>query len=254
METDFLHYLIICPLVFLGGFVDAIAGGGGLISLPAYFLAGIPAHFALGTNKLSSLMGTAIATGRLWKAGCIEGKRALPAVMAALVGSSLGARLALLIPTQWFQFLLAVLLPVVAFFVVFRRTSVRTEEAPMSEKRRLVILTVSALVCGTYDGFYGPGCGTFMLLAFTLWAKLDVRRANGEVKVVNLASNTAAFVTFLLTGNVMWVLGLTAGVFGIAGNYLGAGLALKKGASVTRPIIVTVLVLLLIKTGLDFFT
>lgn len=103
MEADILHYLIICPLVFLGGFVDAIAGGGGLISLPAYFLAGIPAHLALGTNKLSSLMGTAMATGRLWRAGCIEGKRALPAVVAALIGSSLGARMALLIPAQWFQ-------------------------------------------------------------------------------------------------------------------------------------------------------
>ena len=100
MEADILHYLIICPLVFLGGFVDAIAGGGGLISLPAYFLAGIPAHLALGTNKLSSLMGTAIATGRLWRAGCVEGKRALPAVVAALIGSSMGARLALLIPAQ----------------------------------------------------------------------------------------------------------------------------------------------------------
>ena len=103
MEADIRHYLFICPLGSLGGFVDAIAGGGGLISLPAYFLAGIPAHLALGTNKLSSLMGTAIATGRLWRAGCVEGKRALPAVVAALIGSSLGARLALLIPAQWFQ-------------------------------------------------------------------------------------------------------------------------------------------------------
>ena len=252
MEADILHYLIICPLVFLGGFVDAIAGGGGLISLPAYFLAGIPAHLALGTNKLSSLMGTSIATGRLWRAGCVEGKRALPAVVAALIGSSLGARLALLIPAQWFELFLAVLLPVVAFFVVFRRTAIRAEEAPMPEKRRLMILTISALICGTYDGFYGPGCGTFMLLAFTLWAKLDVRRANGEVKAVNLASNTAAFVTFLLSGNVMWTLGVTAGIFGIVGNYLGAGLVLNKGAVVVRPIIVTVLVLLLVKTGWDF--
>ena len=91
-----------------------------------------------------------------------------------------------------------------------------------------------------------------MLLAFTLWAKLDVRRANGEVKAVNLASNTAAFVTFLLSGNVMWTLGVTAGIFGIVGNYLGAGLVLNKGAVVVRPIIVTVLVLLLVKTGWDF--
>ena len=160
--------------------------------------------------------------------------------------------MALLIPAQWFQLFLAVLLPIVAFFVVFRRTAIRAEEAPMPEKRRLMILTASALICGTYDGFYGPGCGTLMLLAFTLWAKLDVRRANGEVKAVNLASNTAAFVTFLLSGNVMWTLGVTAGIFGIVGNYLGAGLVLNKGAVVVRPIIVTVLVLLLVKTGWDF--
>ena len=253
MEADLTMYLIVCPLVFLGGLVDAAAGGGGLITLPAYFLAGIPAHLALGTNKLSGMMGTAIATGRLWMAGFIDWRWALPGVVMALLGSAIGAKLALLVPEHWFQLVLAVVLPVVAFFVLAKRSGLSAQLGDMPARRRLLRLMGAALICGAYDGFYGPGAGTFMLLACSLWAKLDIRRASGEVKAMNLASNVAAFVTFVTSGQVFWTLGLAAGVFGILGNYLGAGLVLKKGASAVRPIIVCVLALLFVKTAWDFF-
>ncbi len=252
MEAELTQYLIVCPLIFIGGFVDAIAGGGGLITLPAYLLAGVPAHLALGTNKLSGMMGTSIATGRLWAAGCINVKWAVPGIVMALLGSALGARLALMVPEHWFQLLLAVLLPVIAFFVVFKRTAISAQAGEMPEKRRLLILAAAAFLCGTYDGFYGPGAGTFMLLACSLWARLDVRSANGEVKAMNLASNVAAFVTFMMSGNILWTLGLAAGLFGIAGNYVGAGLVLNQGTKVVRPIIVIVLALLFVKTAWDF--
>lgn len=254
MQADITQYFIICPLIFLGGLVDAVAGGGGLISLPAYLLAGVPPHLALGTNKLSGMMGTAIATGRLWRAGCIRWKWALPAVAASLAGSSLGSHLALLVPENWFQILLTVLLPVVAFFVLFKKKVIRSEASEMVDSRRILFLCLAALLCGTYDGFYGPGAGTFMLLACSLWAGLDIRNANGQVKAMNLASNLAAFTTFMLSGNVLWGLGLVAGLFGIAGNYMGAGLMLKKGTDIVRPIIVVVLTLLFVKTAWDFFS
>lgn len=248
MELDLITFLIVCPLVFLGALVDAVAGGGGLIALPAYLLAGVPAHMALGTNKCSSCLGTVVSAFRLWRAGYLHVGAALPAVACAFLGSIAGAKAALLVPEHVFQILLVVMLPFAAFFV-FRKKAIPAEREPMDERRRMMIIALSALVCGAYDGFYGPGAGTFMLLAFTFWGRLGVKEASGEMKAVNLASNTAAFVTFAVTGEVIWALGLTAALFGIAGHYIGAGLVIKNGTRIVRPIIAVVLAILFVKTG-----
>lgn len=247
---DPITLLIVCPLVFLGGFVDAIAGGGGIITLPAYLMAGVPAHVALATNKLSSAVGTCVSTARLARGGYIDARLALPAVACALVGSPVGARLALLVPEDAFRFVLMLALPIVAVFVL-RKKSLRPETLPMPRARRLALLCASALVCGIYDGFYGPGTGTFLLLLFSGAARLGIRDASGEMKAVNLASNVAALVTFALAGQVWWTLGLVAGAFGIAGHYLGAGRVLHDGTRIVRPIIAVVLVLLFAKTALE---
>ena len=122
-------------------------------------------------------------------------------------------------------------------------------EGIITARKQLVILCIASLICGAYDGFYGPGAGTFMLLAFTLWAKMGVRSASGTMKAVNLASNIAAFATFALSGEVIWLLGLTAGIFGIAGHYIGAGLVLQNGTKIVRPIIGAVLAVLFVKTA-----
>ena len=129
MEITALQFMIICPLVFLAGFVDAVAGGGGLISLPAYMIAGLPVHMAIGTNKLSSGMGTALATWRFARNGYIIWKQAALCVLCALLGSSAGANLALMISDEYFKVIMLVILPVTAFYVM-RGHPLDTQKTP----------------------------------------------------------------------------------------------------------------------------
>ena len=171
--------------------------------------------------------------------------------MRAVAGSVVGAKLALLTPDSIFQILLVVALPFVAFAVLRKRTLDAPEDAEISPRKQYVIVTVSSLLIGAYDGFYGPGTGTFMLIAFTAAAKLPVKHASGEVKVANLASNVAALITFFMHGAVWLSLGLAAAVFSIVGNYLGAGMVMKDGTKIVRPIIIVVLSLLFVKVVFD---
>ncbi len=251
LPFDLSALLIICPLVFLAGFVDAIAGGGGLISLPAYLLAGIPPVTAVGTNKLASAIGTATATFRLWRGGYVSFRKAAPAGIAAIAGSLIGARLALIAPEEVFRMLLIVALPIAAAFVMRKRTLRDETDHTMSHGRRMAIVVTFAFLLGGYDGFYGPGTGTFMLIAFTAVARMSVKEASGEMKVANLASNIAALAMFASNGATLIALGLIAAVFQTLGSYLGAGRVMKDGTRIVRPIIVAVLILLFAKVILE---
>ena len=171
---------------------------------------------------------------------------ALPAVVLALTGSALGTRLQLLIDEKYLQLLLLIVLPVVAF-VVLRQRSFPEEPGEISPKKQAAVVLAAALLIGSYDGFYGPGTGTFLLLIFTRWGKMDVRTAGGNVKVVNLASGLSSMVTAMLHGQVFWQLGLIATVASFAGHFVGAGLAIKNGSRIVRPVVLVVLVLLAVK-------
>lgn len=242
------QYLIVCPLVFLAGFVDSIAGGGGLISLPAYLAAGIPPHLAIGTNKMGSTMGTVISTARFAKNGYIKVKLSLLAALFAMIGSTFGAHLSMLASERILKGMMLVALPVVAFYVLKNKNlGDRQESSDLPERMMFLITMGAALVIGCYDGFYGPGTGTFLLLILTGMAKMDVRSASGTTKVINLSSNIAALVTFLINGKVLIPLGLASGLFCIAGHYIGAGLVVKNGLKVVRPVVLVVLVCLFVK-------
>ncbi len=247
MIPDAKTFLIICPFVFLAGFVDAVGGGGGLISLPAYLIAGLPAHQAIATNKLSACCGTALATFRFARQGFIRWRTALPCVAAAIAGAWCGAHLSLLVDSEALMKVLYVILPLTALLVLRKDTfRDRTEAAPPDRRTALIAAAVS-LVIGVYDGFYGPGTGTFLIIAFSLLARMDVRSANGQCKAVNLATNVTSLIVFLRSGQTLVALGLAAAVCNMAGGWLGAGLALKSGAKITRPVILLVLALLLLK-------
>ena len=246
-------FLIICPLLFLAGFVDSIGGGGGIISLPAYLIAGLPSHMAIATNKLSSACGSSLTTVRFLRHGLINVRLAVPSVIAALIGSSLGARLSLLVSEEILKYILFAVLPVAAFFVLNRHLfQDRGQGKALADRRTLIICILSALMIGGYDGFYGPGTGTFLIIAFTVFARMSVSAANAQAKVINLTSNLASLAVYLLHGQVLVLLGLAGAVCNMAGNYLGSGLALSRGSRIMRPIILCVLLLLLLKILFDF--
>ena len=247
MELHMTTFLIVCPLVFLAGFVDAIGGGGGLISLPAYYLAGVPIHHAIATNKLSSATGTLISTIRIGKSVKIRWKLIAAAVVMALIGSYLGTRLSILTDEKILRQVLLIVLPVVAFFVLRKNSLISEKTERLEPKKEQLIVWTSALIIGTYDGFYGPGTGTFLLIMFMGLAHLTSMESAAYTKILNLSSNVCSMVTFLLGGHILLLLGLTASVFSIAGHYVGAGMVLKNGTKVIRPIILVVLALLFIK-------
>lgn len=248
MELTLQTFLIVCPLVFLAGLVDAIGGGGGLISLPAYLIAGLPPHVAVATNKLSSPFGTALATYRFIRAGLVNFKLAIPSVLAAIIGSSIGAHISLMIPETAMRYVLLVVLPVSAFLVLNKNLfNDHGSDIVTLDRRTYLTATIAAFIIGIYDGFYGPGTGTFLIIAFTIFAKLDLRTANAQAKVINLTTNLTALIIFLANGQVLLPLGLAAAACNMVGGYIGAGLVMKNGAKIAKPSIILVLILLSLK-------
>ena len=252
MELSLPMVLIVVAGVFLASFMDGVAGGGGIISVPTYFLAGLPSHLALGTNKLSSCIGTAVSTGRFIRGGYVNWKLGVPSIVLALLGAALGTRLQLMVDERVLQYLLLAVLPVVAL-VVLRQRSLPEEAGDIAPGRQAAIVLAASLIVGAYDGFYGPGTGTFLVLIFCTLGKLDLRTASGNVKLVNLSSNIGALTTSLWNGKVFLALGLIGAVASVAGHWLGSGLAIKDGSKIVKPAILVVLVLLAVKVIADLF-
>ena len=243
---------IILPFIFLGGLIDSIAGGGGLISLPAYMAAGLPPHNVLGNNKFSSFFGTLFASIRYYQHGLIDLPVALLSAFFALIGSFSGTRAVLLIDPRFLRYILLGLLPLVTAITLFHTGLGRRKTVDNARPRRRFSLAVLAGAgIGFYDGFFGPGTGIFLILFYTLVMKYDLVTANANTKVVNLASNFAALVAFILSGKVLWAIGVPAAVCGIAGNLIGARLVLLRGAKIIRPILVLAQVMLFAKVLYD---
>lgn len=250
MNLTIFCYLIVCPFVFLSGFVDAIAGGGGLISLPAYLLIGLPAHTAIGTNKLSSAMGTTISTIKYGMNGYINWKTGIFCIICALCGSWTGSSVALFLPDNVFKIVMIILLPFIAFYVL-KNKNFESDKEPYPVKKTIALCMAIAFIIGLYDGFYGPGTGTFLMILLTAVARISLNEAAGTTKIINLTSNLTALVVFLVNGKPLILLGFVAGLFSVAGNYLGARLFTKNGAKIARPITIGVISLLFVKIIID---
>ena len=239
-----MQLLILCPMCFVAGFIDSIAGGGGLISVPAYLLTGIPAHMAVGTNKLSASFATLTATIRYAAGKKIHYASALCAVPSAIGLSFLGARATLFFDDRTFRVILLVILPAVAVFTIWKKRLFEEDRLDRLSPKALALLSVLlGGVVGFYDGFFGPGTGMFLTLGFSALGFSAVNAA-GNARLVNLASGMAALASFWMSGHVMPALGLPAMAFGMAGSLLGSHFAVKLGVKIIRPVFVGVVALL----------
>ena len=236
----------LCAMVFLAGFVDAAAGGGGLIALPAYLATGMPVHFVYGCNKFSSAVGTTFSTARFFKNGALDLKVGLLAAAGSFVGSGLASQFVLLLPEKNLKLLLLVMLPIAAIVIFTQRTKDEEDRSHLLPQGKKIALALAiGFFVGAYDGLLGPGTGTFAILAFCAIMGYDLRSACGNAKLLNLASNYASVVTMVLAGKILYAIAVPAAVCGIFGHILGSGFAIKKGAKFIRPMLMVVLCLLL---------
>lgn len=252
MELTLSMFLIVCPFAFLAGFVDSIGGGGGLISIPAYLLAGLPAHETIYTNRLSACLGTITATIRYCKNHYIDYGLAVVGIATAALGGLSGANLALWVNETIFKILLIILLPLVAMYVLLKKDLEPKKDTPaISKRKQYFIVSTASFFIAMYAGFYGPCSGTFLILVYSACAKMDILKAEGNAKLINMVADICSLSVFLWHGVVLIPLGLAAAVFSIAGNYIGAGVVMKNGYKVIRVVIFSVLLLLFLKIAVE---
>ena len=237
----------------LAGFIDAVAGGGGLVQVPALFNA-LPAESPatiFGTNKGSSIFGTANATWRYSRKIEIPWSLAVPAALSAFVFSFLGAATVAWLPKDIVRPLVLVMMVLVVVYTAIKPDfgAVQGRKVSVHRERPLAIVVGAAL--GFYDGFFGPGAGSFMIFAFVGLFGLDFLRASSAAKVVNLATNAAALSFFIPTGHMLWTIALTMALFNIAGAFVGTRLAMRHGSGFVRAVFLVVSTILIAKFGYD---
>ena len=245
-------YSILLPLVFFAGFVDSVAGGGGLISLPAYLFAGLPIHVAYGTNKMAASFGTGIAVRQFAKNGSIRLRPALIAAAGAIVGGWFGAHLVMLLSAEAVQIMMMICLPVVAVFMMTRKQLGNDENNFREQCKENLISAAVGIGVGVYDGLFGPGTGTFLLMCFTTFLGYSMVTATANAKVVNLASNIGALITYILGGKVLYAIGIPCILCAALGNFIGSRMAIKQGSRFIRPVMTFVVAGLFLKILLDF--
>lgn len=243
--------MVLMLVAFAAGIIDGIAGGGGMLNVPALMLAGLDPVGAVATNKVQGTFGVAAATRSFARAGLIDFRAMRPAVIAAVTGAMLGAVGAQIIPSHYLRLIVPFLLIALALFVATSRKLTDAEA-----QQRVPMLTFAAgfaAPIGFYDGFFGPGGGTFYFIALVTLLGQGVTRAAGNAKLLNLASNAGSLALYAVSGVIWWGVGIALGVASYAGAHVGARLAMKKGAQLIKPLVIVVALALAVRllTGAD---
>ncbi|BBN88529.1 MULTISPECIES: sulfite exporter TauE/SafE family protein [unclassified Azospira] len=249
-----INWFLLAPAAFFAGMVDAVVGGGGLIQIPVllsqFSQTAIPTLF--GTNKVSSIAGTGASLWRYARAVPIPWAVVLPATLAALVGAWLGAAVVAWLPREAMRPLVLVLMLAVAIYTFRRKDfghSASRELVPADRWRGALL----GLTIGFYDGFFGPGTGSFLIFGFVRLFGMDFLKASASAKVINAATNLSAIAFFASHGPILWTVGLIMAACNLAGAQVGTLLALKRGAGFVRQAFLVVVAVLIVKLAWDMF-
>jgi len=243
MSLSIFSIAILAVVSFTAGFIDSIAGGGGLLTLPSYLIAGIPPHYALGTNKFQGTIGTCVAVLNYIRGGHVRLKIILAGILFVLGGSFIGSRMILHFDQAAAGKIIILLLPagVAATLLPKKKGS---EKHRLTLKDNFLLIPMIGFIIGFYDGFFGPGTGAFLAISFHIFLKLDLIEATANAKVFNLLSNTGGLAGFIIGGTVLFKIGIPLAASNMLGNYLGSHLAIRKGDGVIRFFLTVVLLIL----------
>lgn len=240
---------LLAAAAFVAGFVDSIAGGGGLITVPALLLAGFSPVEALGTNKLQGLFGSGSATITYAAKGHVDVRRQLPSAFMSFLGSIAGALLATVLPGKLLSLVLPFVLVAIALYFALKPNMNDVDRAERMSPFLFGLVIVP--VVGFYDGVFGPGAGSFFMLAFVALAGYGVLKATAHTKLLNFASNIGAFIVFAFVGVISWKVGIVMGVAQFLGARVGAHMAIKNGARLIKPLLVVTCIALAVKLLMD---
>jgi uncharacterized membrane protein YfcA len=246
-----LEIALLTLVALVAGAVDAIAGGGGLLTVPAILWTGLPPHLALGTNKGQSVFGSFAALARFARGGLVDARRARVTFPMGLAGSLAGAGLVLATPPSALRPIVLALLAFAALFVGLRRGAPPRLADARPPRHASLVAAAIALAIGAYDGFFGPGTGTFLIVAFAALLGDGLAHASASAKVVNFASNLAALALFASRGVVVWRIALPMAAAQLAGGWIGAHLAIRRGDALVRRVVVVVALGLAAKLAWD---
>jgi uncharacterized membrane protein YfcA len=237
MDIGFDTIALLALVALLGGLVDSIAGGGGLLVMPALLWTGMSPLQALATNKLQAVFGTATACTRFAKAGLIEWRPLLPALALTFAGACGGAITVQMIDARWLKLIVPVLLVLAALYFLL---SPRMDDSDAHKRLTLIGYVPIACAIGFYDGFFGPGTGSFFAVSLVALAGMGLTRATAHTKALNFTTNVASVLLFAFSGHMLWLVGFAMAVGQIVGASLGSHLALRHGARLIRPLLVII--------------
>ena len=251
MEFDLLSYNVFFVAAFLGGFIDAIAGGGGLITLPAIMAMGVPPHLALGTNKLQGVFGSFTATLNFTKKGLINYKECFIGIVFTFIGALIGATLILFLNANFLKIIIPFLLIAIFIYTLFMPKIGVWDMASKMYVRLFYV--VFCLFFGFYDGFFGPGAGSFWMFAMVALIGLNLKKAVAHTKALNFTSNIVALGVFIAGGQILWLVGFLMAVGQILGAYFGSNLVIKKEVKFIRTMFLIVVAATICKLLFDYF-
>ncbi len=250
-----MDMLVVTGASLLAGFVDSIVGGGGLILVPALFsvFPGAPPATLLGTNKLASVSGTAVAAAQFSRRVQLRWASLLPAAALGFAGSMGGAWALTVFPGDFLRRALPFILLCVLAYTLARKDMGRHHVPRFAGRHEALAACTIGLLIGFYDGFFGPGTGSFLVFLFVRWMGYDFLHASASAKLVNTATNLAALLLLAVTGHVWWRYGLAMAAANVIGSLLGTRVALKHGAGFVRAVFIVVVSALILKTAYDAF-
>lgn len=250
---DVINYVFLFFFAFTAGFIDSVVGGGGLIQMPALliFFPNMAIPTLMGTNKFAAFSGTALATTRYLKETEVPWKSVLPAVITALIFSFLGARIISSINKDHIKLIVLGLLVVVAIYTFFKKDFGLIHAPKLSTVQTINYSLLIGALLGFYDGFFGPGTGSFLIVIFISLYGFNFLMASASAKIVNCATNIAALGYFMYTGQIVYALAIPVALFNMTGSFLGSKIAIKKGSTFVRVLFLVIVMGMIGKFGWD---